>query len=70
MEIIIDFLVRLITPMEGVDYAIAPILLAGLAQVPGLIKGISASNAAVEQGREIRPEPLEIKRQLKEPCPT
>ena len=36
--------------MEGVDYAIAPILLAGLAQVPGLIKGISASNAAIKQG--------------------
>ena len=51
MEIIIDFLIALATPMEGVDYAIAPILLAGLAQVPGAIKGVSASNAAREQAK-------------------
>lgn len=38
--------------MEGVDYAIAPILLGALTQVPGLIKGISASNAAVAQGEK------------------
>ena len=45
----IDFLIRLITPMEGVDYAIAPIVLAGLAQLPGMVQGISAANAAQRQ---------------------
>ena len=48
----IDFLIRLITPMEGVDYAIAPIVLAGLAQLPGMIQGISASNAAKRQAEK------------------
>ena len=52
MEMMIDFLVRLITPMEGVDYALAPLVLSALTQVPGLIKGISASNAAVAQGEK------------------
>lgn len=46
---IIDFLIELITPMEGVDYALAPIVLAALTQVPGLIKGVSAANAAKNQ---------------------
>ena len=49
MEIMIDFLIRLITPMEGVDYALAPIVLAALTQVPGLIQGVSAANAAKDQ---------------------
>lgn len=49
MEMIIDFLVELMTPMQGVDYAIAPIVLAGLAQLPGMIQGVSASNAAKKQ---------------------
>lgn len=48
----IDFLIRLITPMEGVDYAIAPIVLAGLAQLPGMVQGISASNAAKRQAEK------------------
>ena len=48
----IDFLIRLITPMEGVDYAIAPIVLAGLAQLPGMIQGISASRAAKRQAEK------------------
>lgn len=51
METIIDFLIALATPMEGVDYAIAPIVLAGLAQLPGAIKGISAANAARDQAK-------------------
>lgn len=51
METIIDFLIALATPMEGVDYAIAPILLAGLAQLPGAIKGVSAAKAAKEQAQ-------------------
>lgn len=51
MEIMIDFLIRLITPMEGVDYALAPIVLAALTQVPGLIQGISAANAATDQAK-------------------
>lgn len=49
MEMIIDFLVELMTPMQGVDYAIAPIVLAGLAQLPGMIQGVSAANAAKKQ---------------------
>ena len=48
----IDFLIRLITPMEGVDYAIAPIVLAGLAQLPGMVEGISAANAAQRQAEK------------------
>ena len=48
----IDFLIRLITPMEGVDYAIAPIVLAGLAQLPGMVQGISAANAAQRQAEK------------------
>jgi hypothetical protein len=51
METIIDFLIALATPMEGVDYAIAPLLLAGLAQLPGAIKGVSAAKAAKEQAQ-------------------
>lgn len=51
METIIDFLIALATPMEGVDYAIAPIVLAGLAQLPGAIQGISAANAARDQAK-------------------
>ena len=35
--------------MEGVDYALAPIVIAALTQVPGLIKGVSAANAAKNQ---------------------
>ena len=46
---IIDFLIELFTPMEGVDYALAPIVIAALTQVPGLIKGVSAANAAKNQ---------------------
>ena len=46
---IIDFLIELFTPMEGVDYALAPIVIAALTQVPGLIKGVSAANAAKAQ---------------------
>lgn len=49
MDVIIDFLIELTTPMKGVDYAIAPIVLAGLAQLPGMVKGISASKAAKSQ---------------------
>ena len=48
----IDFLIRLITPMEGVDYAIAPIVLAGLDQLPGMVQGISAANAAQRQAEK------------------
>jgi hypothetical protein len=51
MEIMIDFLIRLITPTEGVDYALAPIVLAALTQVPGLIQGVSAANAASDQAK-------------------
>lgn len=46
---IIEFFTSLFTPMEGVDYAIAPIVLAALTQVPGLIQGVSAANAAKDQ---------------------
>ena len=38
--------------MEGVDYAIAPIVLAGLAQLPGMVQGISAANAAQRQAEK------------------
>ena len=65
---IIDFLIRLVTPMEGVDYAIAPIVLAGLAQLPGMIKGMSAAKAAREQGvrdeRRARADKMEAQRAL------
>ena len=47
----IEFLIRLITPLEGVDYAIAPIVLAGLTQLPGMLSGMSAARAAEAQGR-------------------
>jgi len=47
----IEFLIRLITPLEGVDYAIAPIVLAGLTQLPGMLSGMSAAGAAQSQGR-------------------
>ena len=45
----IDIIVRLITPLEGVDYAIAPIVLAALSAAPGIIGGISAANQASKQ---------------------
>ena len=54
--------------MEGVDYAIAPIVLAGLAQLPGMIKGMSAAKAAREQGvrdeRRARADKMEAQRAL------
>ena len=61
MEMIIDFLIRLVTPMEGVDYAIAPIVLAGLAQLPGMIQGMSAAKAAEEQGKRDERRAMEDK---------
>jgi hypothetical protein len=68
MEMIIDFLIRLVTPMEGADYAIAPIVLAGLAQLPGMIQGMSAAKAAKEQGerdeRRAREDKLAAQRAL------
>lgn len=48
----IDIIVRLITPLEGVDYAIAPIVLAALSAAPGIIGGISAANQASEQAKK------------------
>jgi len=47
----IDIITRLLTPMEGVDYAIAPILLAALTAAPGIISGVSAANAARDQAK-------------------
>lgn len=47
----IDIIIRLLTPMEGVDYAIAPLLLAALTAAPGIISGVSAANAAGDQAR-------------------
>lgn len=65
---IIDFLIRLVTPMEGVDYAIAPIVLAGLAQLPGMIKGMSAAKSAKEQAERdevrARADKMEAQRAL------
>lgn len=65
MDVIIDFLIELATPMEGVDYAIAPIVLAGLAQLPGMIQGISASNAARKQAERDEERALRDKNQAK-----
>ena len=42
----IDIINSLITPLHGVDYAIAPIVLAALAAAPGIISGVSEANAA------------------------
>jgi hypothetical protein len=42
----IDIINSLITPLHGVDYAIAPILLAALAAAPGIVSGVSEANAA------------------------
>ena len=47
----IDIITRLLTPMDGVDYAIAPILLAALTAAPGIISGVSAANAARDQAK-------------------
>lgn len=47
----IDIIIRLLTPIEGVDYAIAPLLLAALTAAPGIISGVSAANAAGDQAR-------------------
>ena len=65
---IIDFLIELFTPMEGVDYALAPIVIAALTQVPGLIKGVSAANAAKNQAPETKKELRTIRIWLKSPC--
>ena len=48
----IDIIVRLITPLEGVDYAIAPIVLAALSAAPGIIGGMSAANQASKQAEK------------------
>ena len=52
--------------MEGVDYALAPIVLAALTQVPGLIQGVSAANAAKIRPAEMKQEPEETKTPLLE----
>ena len=48
----IDIIVRLITPLEGVDYAIAPVVLAALSAAPGIIGGMSAAKQASKQAEK------------------
>ena len=67
---IIDFLIELFTPMEGVDYALAPIVIAALTQVPGLIKGSALLTQLKIKHLETKKELRTIRIWLKEPLLT